>query len=60
LWIEYFSGDFVIMLDDDLQHPPEEIPKLIKALEENPEIDVCLGTMNPRSITGIEIWDHLL
>jgi len=41
--LKYFSGDFVIMLDDDLQHPPEEIPKLIKALEENPEIDVVFG-----------------
>ena len=24
-------GDFVITMDDDLQHPPEEIPKLVAA-----------------------------
>jgi len=41
--LKYFSGDFVVMLDDDLQHPPEEIPKLIKAIEDNPEIDVVFG-----------------
>ena len=41
--LQYFQGDFVIMMDDDLQHPPEEIPKLIKALEDNPEIDVIFG-----------------
>lgn len=41
--LKYFSGDYVIMLDDDMQHPPEEIPRLIKALEDNPEIDAVFG-----------------
>ena len=27
------SGDYIITMDDDLQHPPEEIPKLIDAIE---------------------------
>ena len=27
-------GDFVVTLDADLQNPPEEIPKILKALEE--------------------------
>jgi glycosyltransferase involved in cell wall biosynthesis len=26
----YANGDYIITMDDDLQHPPEEIPKLIK------------------------------
>ena len=26
---KYCSGDYVITMDDDLQHPPEEIPKLL-------------------------------
>lgn len=30
----YAKGDFIITLDDDLQHPPEEIPKLINKLQE--------------------------
>jgi polyisoprenyl-phosphate glycosyltransferase len=28
------QGQFVITMDDDLQNPPEEIPKLIKAIED--------------------------
>ncbi len=41
--IEHTRGDFIITLDDDLQHPPEEIPKLIAEMEENPDIDVVIG-----------------
>lgn len=29
------NGEIVITMDDDLQHPPEEIPKLIEAMGEN-------------------------
>src|SRR5262249_16937591 len=28
-------GDYVITMDDDLQNPPEEIPKLLAAIKEN-------------------------
>jgi len=28
--LSYATGEFIITLDDDLQHPPEEIPKLIE------------------------------
>jgi polyisoprenyl-phosphate glycosyltransferase len=31
----FAKGDFVITIDDDLQIPPEEIPKLMQAMEEN-------------------------
>ncbi len=41
--IEHTRGDFIITLDDDLQHPPEEIPKLIAEMEANPDIDVVIG-----------------
>jgi len=36
-------GRFVINMDDDLQHPPEEIPKLIAALNDHPGMDVVFG-----------------
>ncbi len=39
--LEQARGQFVITLDDDLQHPPEEIPKLVAAL--TPDLDVILG-----------------
>ena len=27
-------GEYIITMDDDLQHPPEEIPKLINKIQE--------------------------
>jgi len=44
--LQYFSGDYVILMDDDLQNPPEEIPKLIQAMEVDPEVDVVFGNYN--------------
>ncbi len=42
--LQHFSGDYVLLMDDDLQHPPEEIPKLISHILANPDIDVVIGT----------------
>ena len=36
------KGSYVVTMDDDLQHPPEEIPKLVKELEET-GADAVLG-----------------
>lgn len=36
------QGDIIITIDDDLQHPPEEIPKLLSKLSEG--FDVVYGT----------------
>ena len=41
--MEQACGDFVMTMDDDLQHPPEEIPKLIQKMRETPECDCVLG-----------------
>lgn len=35
-------GDYVITMDDDLQHPPEEIPKLLAAIEQD-RLDLVYG-----------------
>lgn len=37
-------GDVIVTMDDDLQHPPQEIPKLLAALEDAPEWDVVIGS----------------
>lgn len=37
-------GRIVVTMDDDLQHPPEEIPKLLAALDDHPEWDVAVGS----------------
>lgn len=36
-------GEVIVTLDDDLQHPPEEIPKLLRVLDER-NVDVVYGT----------------
>lgn len=36
------KGEYIITLDDDLQHPPEEIPKLIAAMQSH-EVDIVFG-----------------
>lgn len=39
---QHAKGELIITLDDDLQHPPEEIHKLIEAFESN-DVDVVFG-----------------
>lgn len=35
------TKDVIVTMDDDLQHPPEEIPKLVDAINE--DVDVAYG-----------------
>ena len=39
----FATGRYIITMDDDLQHPPEEIPRLINAIQTS-EMDVILGS----------------
>jgi len=48
-WHPGCKGEIVITMDDDLEHPPEEIPKLIGKLEEG--YDVVYG--RPRKTAGL-------
>ncbi len=41
--LAHAQGDVVITMDDDLQHPPEELPVLINALTRAPDVDVVIG-----------------
>jgi glycosyltransferase involved in cell wall biosynthesis len=45
---EHVRGQFVITMDDDLQHPPEEIPKLINAVLETPNLDCVIGAFHDK------------
>ena len=51
--IEHSDGDFVITMDDDLQHPPEEIPKLIEKMASDPKIDVVIGMYDSKKHNSI-------
>lgn len=39
--LAHTSGELVFTMDDDLQHPPEEIPRLLEAMNE--DVDVVMG-----------------
>lgn len=53
---KYAQGKYIITLDDDLQKPPEEIPKLIKALETSDNIDGVLAIPQERKDNLIRRW----
>ncbi len=40
---ERVRGDYVVTLDADCQNPPEEIPKLLAALDADPTVEVAAG-----------------
>lgn len=44
----YVQGDYVITMDDDLQHPPEEIPKLVETINERDDVDVIIARYEGR------------
>ena len=46
--LEYSKGKFVVTMDDDLQHPPEELHKLYFELKNNPEFDAVIGNYNKK------------
>lgn len=52
------TGDFVILLDDDLQNPPEEIPHLIQKAREGH--DVVFGRFRQKRHPMYRRWGSLL
>jgi glycosyltransferase involved in cell wall biosynthesis len=42
--VAHARGDQVATMDDDLQHPPEELPRLLAALAAHPRWDAVVGT----------------
>ena len=37
-------GDLVATMDDDLQHPPDQLPLLVDHLQAHPELDAVIGS----------------
>ena len=44
--LQHAKGDYVAVMDADLQDPPEMLPQMLRILEESPETDPvdCVGT----------------
>jgi glycosyltransferase involved in cell wall biosynthesis len=43
------NGEYIVTLDDDLQHPPEEIPLLLTSILNQPEMDCIIGRYKVKS-----------
>jgi len=50
----YAKGDFIVTMDDDLQHPPNELPKLMGALKS--DVDVVIGALVEKQDTLVKKW----
>ncbi|MCC6690922.1 MAG: glycosyltransferase family 2 protein [Bacteroidia bacterium] len=54
------TGEIIITMDDDLQHPPEELPKLIEAMwQNNAELVYGVSTNYKREKIAIKILKFL-
>lgn len=42
--LAHARGDLVATMDDDLQHPPDQLPMLVSELRAHPELDAVVGT----------------
>lgn len=57
--VERASGAYLITMDDDLQNPPQELPKMIKALESQPDIDCVFGVADQKKHSRFRNWASL-
>ena len=46
--LEHARGKFIITMDDDLQHPPEEIPKLVEAIMAGGDCDCVIASFRSK------------
>ncbi len=47
-------GEIIVQLDSDLQHPPEEIPKLISAMKD--DVDLVTTVSRVRRDSQLRVW----
>lgn len=38
----------MVTMDDDLQHQPEELPKMVRTMQERPDVDVIIASYEGR------------
>ena len=58
--IKKCSGDYVIIMDDDLQDRPEDIPLLISSLSEDPQVDVVIARPKRKHLSLIKNVQSLI
>lgn len=53
---EAARGQLIATIDADLQNDPEEVPRLVKMMEEHPEYDMITGWRKDRQDTPFRRW----
>lgn len=53
--LDYVSGDIVVIMDSDLQDKPEDIPKLIEALEKN-DVSMAIARWKTRKNSFLKLF----
>jgi dolichol-phosphate mannosyltransferase len=54
--IKNSKGDSILCMDADLQHPPETVPSLFKALTESNDVEFVLGTRYAAGVAIDKDW----
>lgn len=49
----HVKGEFVVTMDDDLQHQPEELPKMVNVMRERDDVDVIIASYEGRQHNAI-------
>ena len=59
----HVKGEFVVTMDDDLQHQPEELPKMVRVMQERDDVDAIIASYEGRKHgvirrlgTKISVW----
>ncbi|MEB2793758.1 MAG: glycosyltransferase family 2 protein [Caldisphaeraceae archaeon] len=55
--IKISSGEYIVVMDADLQHPPEVIPKLVRKLIED-KVDIVVASRYKKG-GGVERWSAI-
>ena len=50
------KGRYIATIDADLQNDPEEVPRLVKLLDESPDYDMITGWRKDRQDTNFRRW----
>ncbi len=50
--LAHARGDVVVTMDDDLQHRPDQLPKLLQVLESSPQVDCVCGYFPEKKHAG--------
>lgn len=50
--MEHARGETVVTMDDDLQHRPDQLPKLLDALAADPDVDCVFGVFDHKEHAG--------